>query len=302
MNTTSNLQSIAPSGNQKTIEIRVLSAKINNDTGCIIDGISQSRDDIATLIPLRVCCLGSFEVGLGWNKVQSWRTLKAKSLLKYLIAQQGRSIPKDTLIETLWPECDPQAANNNLKTTVYLLRQTITPNMKEPPYILFMNGSYMINPDVKVEVDTDEFERQWATGRRLEQEGRRDEAAKAFKLAEQLYHGDYLEEDLYEEWTLVRREALKNTYLSILSKLSEYSFENDAYEDCINYCHKTLAKDPCHENAYRFLMRCHSRLGQRNCAINWYRLCAKAIKSELDTTPDSQTTSLYQRLLKNEYT
>lgn len=264
-----------------------------------------SEGSIAPL-PLRANCLGSFEVRIGWNKVDSWHSLKAKSLLKYLVARGGRPVPKDVLMEALWPECDSQAANNNLKAAVHALRQTLNPNGKETNgkegffYVLFLEGNYMINPQAELLVDVDEFERHWMASRRLDKEGKVDEAIRECELAEMFYRGDFLEDDLYEEWTLLRREALKDMYLAILSKLGERSMQEEDYEGCIVYCQKTLAKDPCREDAYRGLMRCHSRLGHRSRALNWYKLCVRTLRAELETFPDRQTTALYHRLLKDE--
>ncbi|MGB2798542.1 MAG: BTAD domain-containing putative transcriptional regulator [Dehalococcoidia bacterium] len=272
-----------------------------------LSGAWPQQGATTALAPLQVRCLGSLEVRLGWNKLDSWRSKKAKSLFKYLIAQRGRPVPKDVLMETLWPEGDPRAANNNLKAAVHALRQTLDPGGKDgngkeaSSYILFLDGNYMISTEAEMWVDVDEFEHQWVTGRRLDKEGKVDEATRAYAAAERLYRGDFLEDDLYEDWTLLRREALKDTYLAILSKLSERSVAEEDCEGCIGYCQKILAKDPCREDAYRSLMRCHSRLGHRSRAVNWYKICLKTLRAELDTAPDSVTTELNERLLKGEY-
>jgi DNA-binding SARP family transcriptional activator len=271
-----------------------------------LSGAWTQQGATTALAPLQVRCLGTLDIRLGWNKVDSWRSKKAKTLFKYLIAQRGRPIPKDVLMEILWPEGDPQAANNNLKAAVHALRQTLDPSGKNNDgkesmqYIIFLDGNYVLNNEAEIWVDVDEFEHQWATGRRLDKEGKVDEATKAYAAAEKLYRGDFLEDDIYEDWTLLRREALKDTYLAILSKLSERSIQDEDYESCIVYCQKILAKDPCREDAYRRLMRCHSRLGHRSRAMNWYKLCVKTLRTELETDPDGETTELYQRLLRGE--
>jgi len=290
----------------RTADVTGAVATVSDSTTIPFILISQVWDEIINLAPLRVYCLGSFEVSLDRNKVQTWRSLKAKSLLKYLILQQGHPVPKDVLMEVLWPECDPRAANNNLKATVHALRQTLNPNDKKArskeniSHVLFFEGNYIINPHVELWVDVNDFEQHWMEGKRLDREGKADEATREYELAEQLYRGDYLEEDSYEEWTLVRREALKDIYLTILSKLSKRSIDKDNYDDCIDYCHKILAKDSCREDSYRRLMRCHSKLGQRSSAVNWYNLCRKTLRTELDTVPDHQTTALYNCLLQGE--
>jgi len=252
---------------------------------------------------LEVYCLGSFQIRVNWEKVEYWRSAKAKSLLKYLIGQ-GRPVSKDILMEALWPGCEPSLANNNLKATVRALRQTLslaTDTDDNFTWVLFQDGNYMINLEADLWVDIEQFEYHWHAGRQLEKEGKLADAIKEHEAAEALYKGDYLADDLYEEWTSMRREALKDIYLAILGKLADYSMREADYEGCIVCCQKILTKDSCREDAYRRLMCCHSRLGQRNRAIVWYRLCERTIKSELDISPDSQTVALYQKLLNDEY-
>ena len=259
-------------------------------------------------LSLRAYCLGKFEVYLEQRKVDHWRTLKAKSLLKFLVAQRGRHIPKEILMEALWPGYAPEAANNNLKAAMHALRQTLGSFCPErencgkngSSFILFSEGKYAFNPETELWVDVEQFQQHWITGRHLEKEERNAQAISEYIIAEKLYRGDYLEDDLYEDWTLLQREALKDSYLAILSKLADNLFKETDYEGCIAYCQKILAKDSCREDAYRQLMRCYNRLGQRHRALRWYELCAKTIKRELDCAPENQTVELYQKLLRQE--
>jgi len=247
---------------------------------------------------LEVYCLGRFQVQVGWKRIEHWPSTKAKSVLKYLIAQQRRPVSKDVLMEALWPGCEPSLANNNLKMAVHSLRQTLNAAQdteEDFPWVLFQDGNYLINPEVDSWMDVEQFEYHWQAGRQLEREGKQAEAIRELQAAEALYQGDYLEDDLYEDWTWLRREALKDIYLA------DDSIQNEDYEGCAVCCQKILGKDPCREDAYRRLMCCYSRLGQRNRAIAWYHLCQKTIKAELDVDADHATVALYQKLLRDEY-
>ena len=254
-------------------------------------------------IHLRVCCLGKFETYSDLKRVERWQSVKAKSVFQYLLTRPRQPVVKEVLTEMLWPECDPRTAGNNLKSAIYGLRRTlddILESNRDFPCLLFMQGSYLINPEIDLWVDVDEFQQHWALGRRFEKENKLPEAIREYEKAEALYRGDYLEDEPYEEWTLLRREALIDTYLLILGKLAEYSLKNADYDGCITYSQKILTKDPCREDAYRRLMTCYSRLRQRNRALRWYEMCRRTVQSELDTTPDHETSALYHQLLKNE--
>jgi len=256
-----------------------------------------------TSATMEVCCLGPFQVRICFKKVQEWHSTKAKSVLKYLVTHSGRPISRDTLMEALWPESEPTLANNNLKAAIRSLRQTLALAHgadQEFPWILFQEGSYMINPEADLWTDMEQFEFHWRAARQLEKDCRPVEAIGQHELAEALYRGEYLQDDPYEEWTTLRREALKDTYLAILGKLADHSIHSDDYEGCIVYCQKILNKDPCREDAYRRLMCSYSRLGNRNRAIGWYKLCERTVRAELDVDPDDQTVELYQRLIRDK--
>jgi DNA-binding SARP family transcriptional activator len=258
----------------------------------------------STAVPsIEVYCLGAFQVRIGTKRVVRWPSLKARSLLGYLVAEHGRPLPKELLMEILWPGCEPALANNNLKAAVRALRQTLASieDTDEPfLWILFQDGSYMINPDADIWCDVDQFEYHWSTAIKLEKHGRQPEAMREHETAEALYRGDYLEDNPYEDWTTLRREALKDTYLAILARLAEYAMIKAEHQSCIAYCQRILRKDPCREDAYQRLMVCYSRLGQRSRAIGWYRICEKTLKNELEVSPDRQTAQMYHRVMKGE--
>lgn len=292
------------SGGYRTL--RLLSHATGSTTSTIGNVVLGELDQ-PTALPdsnrLEIYCLGRFEIRSTWKQVNRWRSVKAKSVFQYLITRYRKPVIKEVLMEALWPECDPQAANNNLKAAVHSLRITLGDlfvSKESAPYVLFEQGSYLINPGIDLWVDVNEFERHWLQGQLLEKEGKHDNAIREYQAAEALYRGDYLEDEPYQEWTLLQREALKDTCLLILGKLADHSMNNADYDSCITHSQKILAKDSCREDAYRRLMRCYSRLGQRNRALRWYEICRQTIQTELDTTPDTQTTDLYHRLLSGE--
>jgi DNA-binding SARP family transcriptional activator len=149
-------------------------------------------------------------------------------------------------------------------------------------------------------VDVEEFEQCYKAGQSFERKGTLAEAVCEYELAENLYQGDFLEEDLYEDWLIPRREGMKDSYLLILDRLSRYYLEEKRYTTCIQLCQKVLAKDDCREDAHRRLMRCYSRQGQPNLALRQYHLCEETLTRVLDVSPMSKTMTLYQQIRTRE--
>jgi DNA-binding SARP family transcriptional activator len=250
---------------------------------------------------MEIRCFGRFEVLQNAMPVQDWRRSKAKTLLKYLLVRR-QPLPRDVLIDLLWPETDPQAAINCLRVTVHALRQALgTSDRNGSEYIVFEGGKYRLNPDVELSVDVDRFRAHFETGLQLERRGQRDEAIRHFEIAEGIYRDDYLTDDLYEDWTLVRREELRDQYVMVVTKLADYCIERGDYDGCIVRCHKLLQKDVCREDAYQRLMRCYGYLGQRSQARHWYELCVRTLRLELDVEPTEQTYLLYSQVSSGRF-
>jgi len=162
--------------------------------------------------------------------------------------------------------------------------------------ILFEDGHYLLNPAVSVWVDSEEFVQHYEAGRSLERKGKSAEAMEEYEVAESLYQGDFLEEDLYEDWPIPRREGLKDSYFFTLDRLSRYHLKKGEYATCVHFCQKILAKDDCREDTHRRLMRCYSRQGQRNLALRQYHLCVETLARVLEVPPMPETAALYHQI------
>jgi DNA-binding SARP family transcriptional activator len=283
------------------VEYKVLNPV--NQLGRIILGGATSPPAIPISSGINVRCFGRFQVRSDYGEVKHWRSVKAKSVFQYLLIRPREPAVKERIMEALWPECNPQAAANNLKAAVHQLKLTLDGPGDERhnlPHVLYLQGSYTINPETKLWIDVEEFEKHWSAGRQLERNHHLAEAILEYERAEALYQGDYLEEEIYDEWTILRRESLKDIYLVILSKLASQGMLMNDLENCIHYSQKILYHDHCREDVYRWLMYCYARSGQKNRALRWYDICCQVIRTELDTVPDGKTAELYHRIIKDE--
>ena len=272
--------------------------------GNVILGEAIPYDMISSPLKLNVYCFERLEIFSGNRKLNDWQNTNAKSLFRLFLTRPRESIVKDVIMGNLWPECNTQAAGNNLKVAVHGLRKILNHFLGQDgkfPSIVFNSGSYELNPQIELWIDIEQFEYHWQLGRRLEKEGEFTAAIKEFEAAEELYKGDYMEDEPYDDRFLIRRETLKDIYLIILGKIADYLLQIEDYEGSIIYSQKIIAKDNCREDAYRRMMLCYSRQGNRNRAMRWYEICCHAMRVELDTTPEPETTLLYQQLFDDVY-
>jgi DNA-binding SARP family transcriptional activator len=181
------------------------------------------------------------------------------------------------------------------------LRQAIgTWNGAEPrDYVRQDSDQLFLDPTAPIWIDTDVFIAHIQAAEGLASEGRRSEAAREYAHADEIYRDDFLVEDALEQWSLVRREELKDRYQVVLARLADYFIESGDLMACISSCHKLLSQDSCREDAYLRLMYCHTALGQRSRAVRWYRVCETTLIADLGMGPGERTRSLYERIVSD---
>ena len=248
---------------------------------------------------LMIHCLGSFRVLYGGEAITVWGGHKGLALLKYLVTYRETPVAKDILMETFWPNCEPESTRNRLNVALHNLRQAFR-SLTDMPIVLYKNGAYRLNPELKLWVDIDLFETHLQAGRTLEAENQLEAALEEYQKAIELYQGDYLADDPYEEWPLLLREKLRSSHLEALDRLSHIYFEQERYGEVVPLCQRILEHDACREDIHCRLMRCYSRQGQDHLALKQYQLCLEMLKNELDVEPATTTTQLYERIRQRE--
>ena len=263
-----------------------------------------SVSDPEVVPPLEIRCLGRFEVRRNGVLIGEWRRDKARTLFKYLVDRR-HPVHRDVLIELLWPESDSHAASNSLRVTLHALRQALgrtfggATNLTD--YVALDGTNVSLNHGSDLWIDVEAFSENFEAGFRFERQHRTSEAWRCYEAAESLYRDDYLVEDLYEDWTLVRREELKDQYLMIVTHLADACLTRRDQMGCIIRCHRILEKDPCREDAYCRLMRCYAELGQVSQALHWYDLCVLTLRKELDIAPSEQTTHMRELIIDGRH-
>jgi LuxR family maltose regulon positive regulatory protein len=245
--------------------------------------------------------LSMFQVSLDGETVNGRLGGKARHLLKILAANRQKCLPRDLIIDMMWPDSDPDSAGTSLKVTAHNLRSALEPergNGSPSRWVIAESGTYRLNPDADIRIDVEEFRDLCGLGRALETSGDLAGARRTLDRAESLYTGDYLEEDIYEDWTIVVREELRDLYLYVLGRLSELALREGAHEEVIRYCHKIISADPCREDAYRLLMRSHGALNQIARAGAWYAVCRSVLQREVGVPLSTETVEEFERLFQ----
>ncbi len=243
---------------------------------------------------LRVRTLGAFEVRRGLDPIPAdrWSRRQGGALFKCLLGTPGHRLHREQAIEMLWPDADPEVGAANLRLAVHALRAGI--DGPESTHLQTTDQWLVLIPAPGREVPAD-----WLDADAFLRIGARALAGRdtaTCRAALALYAGDYLPEDLYEEWVVGRREELGLLHLAVLLHQAELYTEQGNTRGALRALRKLLEADPCHEAAARAMMRLHAVGGRRTEAIRVYHRFAAALRRELDLEPEPDTQALFQAL------
>jgi DNA-binding SARP family transcriptional activator len=233
---------------------------------------------------LAIRSLGAFRVFRDGLPVAAtaWQSKKARTLLKILVARRGRSTPRDLLMEALWSEEDPAKLANRLSVALATVRGVLDPNKRHPAdhFIVADKDSMRLELEY-VAVDVEDFLTRAREGLALDREQRTEEAIAVLAQSEALYAGDFLEEDLYEDWASDLREEARATYIAVARRLAERSLEAGEHDAAVRYYLRILDKDFWDEKAHLHLVSALERAGRHGEARRRYRAYASRM-GELD--------------------
>ena len=244
-----------------------------------------------TAAELRVWLLGGFRVRVGSREIESaaWRLRKARSFVKLLALTSGHRLHREQVMEFLWPHLDPAAASNNFRKILHTVRRTLEPgsSAESGQYCRVVDDVVALAPAGAAWIDVDAFAAAAADARQ-----RGDPAV--YRAALDLYAGDLLPEDQYEEWSTNRREALHQECLSLLADLAAIYESRHDEARAIETLQLLVSRDAGREDAHHGLMRLYALGGQRQQALRQYQILKESLSREFEAQPDEASRRLYE--------
>jgi predicted ATPase/DNA-binding SARP family transcriptional activator len=238
---------------------------------------------------VRIRLLGGFEVTVADRPVaaDAWRLRKAKTLVKLLALARGHRLHREALVAVLWPDRDAASATNNLHQALYIARRALAGTSGA---LCLRDDVVLLSEGAMPWLDTDAFE---AACRRAHQT--RD--PEDYRAAAELYRGDLLPEDRFEEWTEGPREALRERHLGLLVEYADVLSDRGEHAEVVGIAGAVTAADPFHEGAQRTLMTALAASGRRYEALAVFDRLRETLTEEYAADPEPATRRLYRDLL-----
>jgi predicted ATPase/DNA-binding SARP family transcriptional activator len=155
-----------------------------------------------------VTLLGGFAAAVDGEAVPeaAWRLKKARELVKLLALAPGHRLHREQAMDVLWRDRGPAAAANNLHQAVHVARRALDADAIE------LRDEVLL---LTADVDVDLFELAAADARRAG-------TPAAYRAALELYGGELLPENRYEDWAEARRGELAELAAELADEVAAF--------------------------------------------------------------------------------
>jgi len=250
---------------------------------------------------LKVFTLGHFAVTSG-RKVLSddcKRSQQLWNLFKYILTYRNKGIIQENFFNVLWSdkECDnPSKALQNLIYRLRMLLNYGVLNKDGESIINYSQGCYSWNKEFNYWTDVDEFEELYNKAKVSE---KRDDTINAIELYERalmLYKGDYLSEDVYNEWVTTVRNYYHRIYMDIIGRLTKLLKQNGRIQDILKVCEEALMIEPFEETLHILYIEALIEAGNIKLAQSQYEYVTSMLYKEMGVKPSTALRNLYHQI------
>jgi DNA-binding SARP family transcriptional activator len=259
---------------------------------------------------LHIRLLGGLNLAWGDAPLPPIPGTAARSLFAYLATYRDRPHTRDLLAGTFWPDLPDDTARRRLSQALWLIRRVLRQAQNEArqaqdealerhPLLLTEGDTVQLHPELPVWIDVEEFEKlvqreigksvDWESGTNLPTS--HSSSLQALAEAVDLYRGDFMD-GYYDDWLLVERERLRETFLGVLERLVTGLKAWGEYEPALAYARRLAGEDPLREEAHAEVMRLCHLLRRDHEALQQYQLCCQVLAEELAAKPSADTAAL----------
>ncbi len=268
-------------------------------TGCLQDGCRTSVTNRSSgpgrANTVQVSCrvLGAVEV-VREGAVVSSGGAQPRLVLALLIADRGRVVPVDRLVDALWGPSPPATAVPVVQTLVSRLRRVLA-DLPDPPHLETRPPGYLLDLDAQ-DLDAGRFEAGLYRARKLL--GRDPhEAVTSVRDALAEWHGPAFAEFAGVEHLRVEVDRLEDLRVAAHELLLGARLACGEHEEVIASLDHLVAEHPLRERLWAQLMIALYRSGRPGEALQRSEQLRRLLREELGLSPSSELRELEQDIL-----
>jgi DNA-binding SARP family transcriptional activator/ABC-type transport system substrate-binding protein len=220
---------------------------------------------------------------------------KPRALLALLLIHANKVVPRERIIEALWPDRSPDSAAHSLDVQVSRLRKALAPEER----LVTKAGGYLLQVDPD-EIDVAPFERLLETARKANAAGVPRDAVRAIEEALGLWRGEALGELRYEDFAQAEVVRLDDLQLLALEERVDAELALGRHDGLVAELESTVRRHPFRERSRGQLMLALYRAGRQAEALRVYGETRRKFAEELGIEPGQQLRELEQAILRQD--
>jgi DNA-binding SARP family transcriptional activator len=219
-----------------------------------------------------------------------------RTLIEVLVIRRGTFVPNDVLIEALWPIQPPADPVANLKVLVNRARRALG----DGSAILTGNAGYSFTNQDRCFVDTETFLNHVQSGQRHMTNGAAFPALNDFRAALELWSGDPLAEDAYEDWAQGYRARMIAAHQEALEGGAAAALTAGSVPEAVNLAQAAMKHEPMRERNHLILAQALAASGDTAAALEVLDAFRRRFADELGLDLSVEAVDLQTRLLKRD--
>ena len=222
---------------------------------------------------------------------------QGRILFAYLVAEQGRAVPRDELADALWEDALPATWDKALTVLASKLRTLFASHgLDGGTALTYAYGCYQLELPEGAWVDVLAAEAAAHDAETALAANDHAAAKSAAALAESLTRQSFVPgED--GSWVEQKRRELAEVRGRAMRVLVDACVATGDGAEAVKWAEEAVALEPFRESGYRRLMEAHAAAGDRAEALRVYDQCRRLLADELGTYPSPETEAVYRELL-----
>ena len=224
---------------------------------------------------------------------------QGRLVFAYLLAAEGRPVPRDELADVLWGGAPPARWGKALSVLVSKLRALLEEcGVDGQAALRSAFGCYQLVLPAGAWIDVaaagEAATRAEVAVEAGEVAAAREAAAEAAALARRTFLPG--EDGL---WVEEKRRELSDVLVRALECLADACLAAGDPREAVRHAEELVTLEPFREGGYRRLMQAHAAAGDSAEALRVYERCRRLLAEELGAYPSPETESIYRDLLRS---
>ena len=211
--------------------------------------------------------------------MQSFRTIKERALLSYLIVENGRLHRRDALAELFWPDRPEGVARNNLRQALYGIRQAVGEAGFDAIFSV-TSEDIQANISESIWLDLTAYDINLKAAKQHNHAATRpcSSCIQHLRDAVELYRGSFLEDLVldnnqeFQDWLENHRDQMLRAQTYALEVLIQEFERLGDFTQTIEYAVSLARLDDLNESLYRRLIVLLAKAGRSSAALEWFEV------------------------------